>query len=150
MTDEAPVRKQRVSARALLRRGDELLLARVASSGFSAAGTWTLPGGGVDHGEHPEDSLRREVYEETGLEIEVRRILGVVSRHFTGPSPRGELEDFHGLHLVYDAVVTSMSDEPRVVEVGGTTDAVGWVPVAKLSSMKVAAVVEEALGMVSD
>ncbi len=148
-----PVRRQRISARALLLRGgadQEILLARVSTSGFSAAGTWTLPGGGVDHGEHPEQSLRREVLEETGLKIEIRRLLGVVSRHFTGPSPRGEIEDFHGLHLVYEAVVTSESDFPRVVEVDGTTDAVGWIPVAGLrTNRKVAAVVTEALGWVS-
>ncbi len=152
MSPEQPVRKQRVSARALLLREhdgrQEVLLARVSSTGFSAAGTWTLPGGGVDHGEHPEESLRREVHEETGLTIDVGRVLGVVSRHFTGSSPLGELEDFHGLHLVYDARVVSPSDEPRVVEVDGTTDAVAWHPVANVLAgrLKVAAVVTEALG----
>jgi 8-oxo-dGTP diphosphatase len=152
MTSEEPVRKQRISARALLLREHdgrrEVLLARVSSTGFSAAGTWTLPGGGIDHGEHPEDSLRREVHEETGLTIDVRRVLGVASRHFTGPSPRGELEDFHGLHLVYDAVVSSPSDEPRVVEVDGTTDAVAWhrVDDVRAGRLRVAAVVTEALG----
>lgn len=30
---------------------------------------WELPGGGLDHGEDPIAGLRREVYEETGLEI---------------------------------------------------------------------------------
>jgi 8-oxo-dGTP diphosphatase len=149
---EVPRRKQRISARALLRRRtpagvEEVLLARVSGTGYTAAGTWTLPGGGIDHGEHPEDSLRREVHEETGLSIEVRRILGVVSRHFTGLSPRGELEDFHGLHLVYDAVVVSESDEPRVIEVDGTTDAVAWVPVQQLADYMVAAVVGEALAL---
>ncbi len=127
-----------------------MLLARVSSTGFRAAGIWTLPGGGVDHGEHPEESLRREVYEETGLEIAVRRLLGVVSRHFTGPAPSGEMEDFHGLHLVYDSTVTSESDEPHVVEVGGTTDAVAWVPVSEIGAgtLRVAGVVTEALGWV--
>ena len=151
MTSHEPVRKQRISARALLRRvhdgRDEVLLARVSSAGFSAAGTWTLPGGGIDHGEHPEDSVRREVHEETGLDIEVVRVLGVASRHFTGPSPRGELEDFHGLHVVYDARVTSPGDEPRVVEVDGTTDAVAWVPLREITdgTRPVLDVVHEAL-----
>ena len=122
-----PVKRQRLSARALLMRDDDVLLTRIAETGFGTAGTWTLPGGGVDHGEHPEESLRREVREETGLEIEIIGVRGVFSRHFVGLSPTGVLEDFHGIHLVYDAVVTSPSDEPRVVEVGGTTDAVAWV-----------------------
>lgn len=156
MTSHEPVRKQRISARALLRRvhdgRDEVLLARVSSAGFSAAGTWTLPGGGIDHGEHPEDSVRREVHEETGLDIEVVRVLGVASRYFTGPSPRGEVEDFHGLHVVYDAKVTSPTDEPRVIEVDGTTDDVAWQRVDDVLArrLKVAAVVVDALGWAAE
>ncbi|HSX28291.1 MAG TPA: NUDIX hydrolase [Candidatus Saccharimonadales bacterium] len=30
---------------------------------------WSLPGGGLDHGEAPADGLRREVFEELGLEV---------------------------------------------------------------------------------
>ncbi len=145
----APVQRQRVSARALLRRGDEVLLARVSTSSATAPGVWTLPGGGVDHGEHPEESLRREVYEETGLQIKVGAVRTVVSRHFTGVSPSGVLEDFHGIHLVYDASVTSDSDEPRVVEVNGTTDAVGWFTVTEVRSkgFRTSAVARRALDL---
>ena len=145
--DDPAVRRQRVSARALVRRADEVLLARVSRSSATAPGVWTLPGGGVDHGEHPEESLRREVYEETGLEIEVGQVRAVLSRRFTGLSPRGVLEDFHGIHLVYDAAVTSASDEPHVVEVDGTTDAAGWFTVVEAlgSSLRVSAVARQAL-----
>ena len=36
---------------------------------------WGLPGGGLDHGERPEDGVRREVREETGLEVQVEKLL---------------------------------------------------------------------------
>ena len=42
-------------------------------------GSWTLPGGGLDFGEDPEAGALRELGEETGLEGEVRGLLGVHS-----------------------------------------------------------------------
>ncbi len=131
---ELPVRRQRLSVRALVIHENRVLLARVTSRGEPGRGTWTLPGGGVDHGEHPETSLIREVYEETGLELLVGRLLDVYSRRFTGRGPTGVLEDFHGVHLVYVGTVVDLTVEPHVVEVEGTTDACAWVGTADLDS----------------
>ena len=41
---------------------------------------WNLPGGAMEHGEAPWDGVIREVREETGIEVEVSRLLGVYSK----------------------------------------------------------------------
>lgn len=40
-------------------------------------GKWGFPGGAVELGETPEQAAVREVKEETGLEVEIRRLIGV-------------------------------------------------------------------------
>ncbi len=43
---------------------------------------WTTPGGRLDAGESPPKALEREVKEETGYQIEVKRLIGVYSAPF--------------------------------------------------------------------
>ncbi|MFF9007313.1 NUDIX hydrolase [Streptomyces goshikiensis] len=59
-------------AGAVLREDGRLLAIRRADNG-----TWELPGGVLELAESPEAGVRREVLEETGIEIEVAELTGV-------------------------------------------------------------------------
>ncbi|MCW2833551.1 MAG: hydrolase [Nocardioides sp.] len=146
LAEHAPFQLQRVAAYALVRRGSAVLLTRLSKQAHHA-GSWTLPGGGIDHGEPPATALAREVTEECGIACEVGALLGVHDTHFSGTAPSGRVEDFHGVHLLFAATVAPDA-EPEVVEVDGTTDAVAWVELDDIESGKVSVLelVHHALG----
>jgi 8-oxo-dGTP diphosphatase len=47
-----------------------------------AAHAWTTPGGRVEPGESPLDALKREVLEESGLDVEAGELVGVYSKPY--------------------------------------------------------------------
>src|SRR4051794_21976938 len=114
-------------------------------------GRWTLPGGGIDHGEDPRDGLRREVYEETGLDVEPGMVRDVHSTHFTGARADGLVEDYHGIHLIFDATVLpdSVDVPPHVVEVDSSTDHAEWVPLAQALDLELLSAARHALERVA-
>jgi ADP-ribose pyrophosphatase YjhB (NUDIX family) len=73
-----------VTASVLPEDGDRVLLARRAVEPF--LGSWDAIGGFIHEGEHPLDGLRREVREETGLGVEVDRLLGIWTGDYAGRS----------------------------------------------------------------
>jgi 8-oxo-dGTP pyrophosphatase MutT (NUDIX family) len=149
--DAAPPRRQRVAAYAVLVRGDQVLLTRM-SSRTRIEGRWTLPGGGIDHGEDPRDALRREVFEETGLRVEPGRVIDVHATHFVGPRSDGVLEDYHGIHLIFEATIDqgSLDEEPHVVEVDGSTAQVEWVPLGRAVELDLLSAARHALDLAAE
>ena len=127
-----PSRTQRLGAYAVAVDADRLLLTRISSIGYPA-GTWTLPGGGVDHGESPHDTVRRELYEEAGLDAISTRLVDVHHVHIVELGRGDQYEDYHGVHLLY-AVTVDPTITPTVVDVGGTTDVAVWVPISDVGS----------------
>jgi ADP-ribose pyrophosphatase YjhB (NUDIX family) len=104
-----------------------VLLAR-NSDASAFPGQWTLPGGGVEQGEHPDDAVVREFGEETGLSVHVDGLLAVTADVVRLPG--SDLE--HTDRIVYD--VSALGGELRA-EVGGTTDRVAWVGAGELAGL---------------
>ncbi|MFJ8580181.1 NUDIX hydrolase [Micromonospora sp. NPDC093277] len=71
--------RRRIGAYGVLRddRG-RVLLAR-GSTGSPYPGVWQLPGGGIEHAEHPERAVVRAFAEETGLAVAVGSIRAAVA-----------------------------------------------------------------------
>jgi 8-oxo-dGTP diphosphatase len=128
--------RQRIAAYGVcIDDASRLLLARAAPS-LSLRGRWFLPGGGVDHGEHPTDALRREFGEESGLIVTLGPLLDVLSDVRLLPDGT----NLHTVRLIYR--MASWSGTLRA-EKNGTTDAVRWVEKGELATLPLARYVEE-------
>lgn len=56
-------------------RDNTVLLARHTYG--SGKGLYIVPGGYVEYGEMPQDAVKREVFEETGITVEPKNIIGI-------------------------------------------------------------------------
>ena len=92
------------TASALVLRDGLLLVTRRAREPF--AGWLDLPGGFIEPGEHPEQAVRRELLEETGLRVEVGELAGIFTDAY------GD-EGISTLNLFYEARVSGGEAEPN-------------------------------------
>lgn len=107
--------------------------------------SWTLPGGGVDHGEDPLDTVIREVAEETGLDAAVERLLGVDSRMIPAAERnRPGLPDHQNVGIFYQVRITGgqMRPEPN----GVTVESV-WTPIPDVARLRRSTLVDIGLAL---
>ena len=131
-----------MAAYAVCVRDGRMLLARwVARGGVKR---WTLPGGGMDQGEDPYDTVIREAEEETGYTVEPVALLGVDSTRQTHPRRLGADVDFYGLGIVYEARVTG--GELRY-ETDGSTDMAAWHPLDEVPALDRVGLVDAGLAL---
>ena len=130
----------RVAAYGVIVEGDRILLAHWSQNGYSG---WTLPGGGIDPGEHPADAALREILEETGYVAQLGQLLGIdsvvvpASRRFAPDS--GPL---HALRIVYMASVVSGVLRN---EANGSTDRAEWFDLGAVPALQTVELVDTAL-----
>jgi 8-oxo-dGTP diphosphatase len=129
MDDGAPTRY--LGAYAVCVRDDAILLARIGPDDPVAAGRWTLPGGGVELGEAPDDAVIRELAEETGLRGHRRGVLGVFSRLYPSTADRPR-PPAHVVGLLYAVDVEPGDLVPETV---GSTDQCAWIPLAEATTL---------------
>lgn len=129
----------RLAAYAVCIEDRRVLLVRHASN------SWTLPGGRVEHAEHPLDAVLREVAEETGCEAVVERLLGVDSRVIPAAEravPGGP--EHHNVGIFYQARIVGGQLRP---EPNGDTVEVAWTPLAAVTGLRRSSLVDVGLAL---
>jgi 8-oxo-dGTP diphosphatase len=138
MTDPAvmepvePRRRTRIGSYSLcLDESGRVLLARLSALEVEV-GAWTMPGGGVEFGEHPDAAAVRELEEETGLIGQIVEVAGIFSHVYRNSTFSGG-DDLHFLGIIYRMRI--VGGELRD-EVDGTTDTSAWLSPAELQSLR--------------
>ncbi|WP_025273549.1 NUDIX hydrolase [Haloglycomyces albus] len=141
-------RGQRFGAYGVVSDADGRILLAQISEGYPGGGTWHLPGGGVDFAEAPAQAVVREIWEETGQNAQVDRLLGVTSfRHRRAIGPEGYPLDWHGVRAIYGASVSDPSRAQVVEAAGGSTCQSRWFQADELRELPISPAVEDALGI---
>ncbi|HEY3011085.1 MAG TPA: NUDIX domain-containing protein [Micromonosporaceae bacterium] len=134
-------RRRRIAAYGICQDADGRVLLVRASPRSNTPGVWSLPGGGIDHGEHPADAAVREIAEETGLTVTITGLRGVVS-DITEMPWRGVA--VHHDRIVYDVVPNGGTLRG---ETDGTSDLVAWHGQDELAALPLMPYAAELLGV---
>ena len=127
LADHQPFRLQRVAAYAVVPRGRRRRRGAADPASPPAARTparWTLPGGGIDHGEEPVGRAGARGARGVRAGVRGRRPARRARHPLRRHRPVGPVEDFHGVHLVFRGARRRRGARGWL-EVDGTTDAVG-------------------------
>jgi 8-oxo-dGTP diphosphatase len=135
-------RRRRIGAYGVCRDGQgQVLLVEARRDVSVIGGWWLLPGGGVEHGEHPEHTVVREFAEETGLRVEVVGLRHVVTDIDLLSLPTGLR---HHDRLVFE--VRAIGGVLRN-EAGGSSSQAAWFADAALPEMQLSEHTSRALGL---
>jgi len=121
----------KVKVRAIIRRGDDVLLS-FALDPLSGVRYGRFLGGAIEFGERAEDTVRRELQEEIGVELAAVSRLGVVEDVCEWG---GRLH--HEITFVFDAAFADTAAYQRERFVVNETVCDGpaeWVPIQRLTS----------------
>lgn len=89
---------------------------------------WQLPGGGMEFGENPEQTVTRELFEEVGAAIEIIFPQPLVKTSVWHAKPGGHQQDTHVTLLVY---LVKVITEPHLLTTDEETHDLRWYTLAE-------------------
>lgn len=107
--------------------GKNILMIKRKGNPF--AGHWALPGGFIDPGETPEQAAKRELQEETGVDIGSIQMSYIGKFDELGRDPRMD-------HVISHAFLARIPQQQA--QAGDDASAAGWIPITQLKSLQLA------------
>jgi len=117
---------QKITVGGLLYHENKVLVIRRSSKESYLTGFYELPGGKIDFGDNPEQSLEREFLEEVNLKVKAVDVYRV----FTYVSDEGKR---HTVELVY---LVKLDDDVKNIKLSEEHDDFKWVSTEELDSIK--------------
>jgi 8-oxo-dGTP pyrophosphatase MutT (NUDIX family) len=91
--------KTHVGVYGIIVKNNKLALIRKARGGYK--GKLDLPGGGIEHIETPEQTLKRELLEEIGAEVLTYELFDVTATNIKWKMEKEVWEDLHHIGILY-------------------------------------------------
>ncbi|MFV2099945.1 NUDIX hydrolase [Micromonospora sp. LOL_024] len=132
---------RRVGAYGLSRNADRRVLLVRGAGLADFPGMWSLPGGGLEHAEHPARTVVREVAEGTGLTVAVAGLRAVVADVLPYPDLDVAL---HTDRMIFDVVPAGGQ---LAAGRDGVTDLARWMTLDEAVDLPLLAFTAEALGL---
>lgn len=103
----------------IITNNKQIILIKKARGGYT--GLLDLPGGGIEHTENPEETLKREIMEEVGITINNHKLLTILSNNITWNIRDNYYEDLHHIGIIYliKAIDENIKTEPDGIDSNG-------------------------------
>lgn len=91
--------KTHIGSYGIMIKDEKIALVKKARGGYK--GKLDLPGGGIEHTELPEETLKREIMEEVGVNLTSYYLLDVVATNIKWEMEKDLWEDLHHIGVLY-------------------------------------------------
>jgi 8-oxo-dGTP diphosphatase len=109
-------------------------------------GKWDLPGGSIEFGEEPYETLKREFYEETGITELEGTIRTAKSYTIIYPYKEDQLEELHHIGIIYDVNLIRHDFILKTDGDGQDSSGARWIGLEEMPNIEVTPFVREILG----
>lgn len=99
-------------------------------------GAWQFAGGGLEFGESPEETVVRELKEELGIQVKVKRLLNKVFSKTFG--------SWHGVFIVYEC---QRVNKKQKIRLNPEASDFGWFAKSEIENLKVMPLTKEIVAL---